>query len=226
MLFSKRFAHLASAVSTLAAIGTIGALAMAGCGPSYPNCDEDGDCHEQEFCVDNQCQQCRNDADCSQGQQCNAGRCDAIPGYCQSTSDCPSGQECQNNRCSRVTTTQSETPAPTPTAPQSCQLSAVYFDYESSDLSSSTRDQLQAVANCIRERGIARVTVVGQTDPRGTEEYNLALGDRRARSVRDYLVSLGVARGSLNVTSQGEEMASGNDESGWARDRKTEFVER
>ena len=211
------------------AFGTMSLLAITGCGPKYPKCATDTDCHEHEYCVDNMCQMCRNDSDCTDGQQCNGGRCDAIPGYCRDNTSCPSGQECRANRCSRVVTSQQEVPQeehPTPPpAPTGCRIEAVYFDFESSDLSGGTRDQLQSIANCVRERHVAHLQIVGNTDPRGTEEYNLALGDRRARSVRDYLVSLGVNRAALGVTSQGEEMAHGTEESSWARDRRTDFLE-
>lgn len=223
MLSSKQL------ISFIRSAVVLASLVLTACGPKYPNCGEDSDCHEHEFCVDQQCQQCRSESDCGQGQQCNAGRCDAIPGYCADNSTCPSGQECQNNRCTRVTQSTTDTTDPTTTTtptPQACQISPIYFDFESADLSGSARDQIQAVVNCMRERNVARLTVVGHCDPRGTEEYNLALGDRRARAVRDFMVSLGVARNALNSTSQGEEMAQGSEETTWARDRKVEFVQR
>ncbi len=95
------------------------ALASAGCGPEYPACDTDNDCHEAEYCVNGQCQQCRTSADCATGQQCNAGRCDAIPGYCDANTPCPDGQECQNNRCVAVSTPQCDANTPCPTG-QEC----------------------------------------------------------------------------------------------------------
>jgi peptidoglycan-associated lipoprotein len=74
----------------------------------------------------------------------------------------------------------------------------------------------------MRERGIRSAQLTGMTDPRGTEEYNLALGERRAQSAQQYLKSLGTD-GSLSVSSMGEEMASGSDEAGWARDRRVDI---
>ncbi len=203
-------------------------LAATGCGPSYPNCDTDENCHEGEFCVNGQCQMCRSDEDCQAGQSCVDGRCDAIPGYCASSADCPSGQECQGNRCvgtQSVATTPTAPTAETPPAPTACTISAVSFEFESAELSSGVRDQLQAIAACMRERNVSHLQIVGHCDERGTEEYNLALGDRRARAVRDFLVSLGVARSALGTSSQGEEMASGHDESGWSRDRRADMLE-
>jgi peptidoglycan-associated lipoprotein len=113
-------------------------------------------------------------------------------------------------------------PPPAAPPPAACELTSVYFDYDSSTLSDSARDQLSRNASCIRERGTRGVQLTGMTDPRGTEEYNLALGERRAQSAQQYLKSLGTDS-SMSVSSMGEEMASGSDEAGWARDRRVEF---
>ncbi|HJL05095.1 MAG TPA: OmpA family protein [Polyangiaceae bacterium LLY-WYZ-15_(1-7)] len=206
----------------LFAVSLSGALA---CGPEYPNCDDDEDCREGEFCVNGQCQMCRDDRDCPAGQSCNGGRCEDIPGYCESDADCPSGQECQENRCvaQAVQDIPEETPDP---GPQACTIDTVYFDFDSDDLDSQSRDLISGNVRCMRERGVERMHLTGYTDPRGTEEYNLALGDRRARSVLQYMTSLGVERGQLSASSVGEEMASGTDEAGWRRDRKVTFTER
>ncbi len=103
-----------------------------------------------------------------------------------------------------------------------CNVSAVYFAFDSSDLDSRARSTLEQNARCINERD-ARARVVGMTDPRGTEEYNLALGDRRARSVTSYMSNLGVDQGRVNVRSVGEEQARGNDERTWAEDRRADI---
>ena len=205
----------------LTAMMTLGLV--AGCGPNYPLCGEDSDCHSGEYCVNGRCQICRSDADCGAGESCASGRCEATPGYCASSDQCASGEECRANRCVRAASNQSELPTPPgnePTPPAlSCDVPAVYFEFESNELSSSTRDQLQTVARCARERNYGRLHLTGGCDPRGTEEYNLALGDRRARAVREFLRSLGIEANKLSVSSNGEEYARGEDESGWARDR-------
>jgi len=200
------------------------AFAALGCGPSYPKCDDDEDCKEGEFCVNNLCQQCRRDSDCPTGQQCAEGRCEAIEDYCNDTGDCGVDEECRANRCvpkpddsAGISDMEAQ-----PFAPGPCNIEPVYFAFDSSDLDPSAREKLAANANCIRERGIKGVHLTGFTDPRGTEEYNLALGDRRAISAKKYLKSLGV-QGDIAHSSVGEEMARGNDESGWARDRRVEF---
>src|SRR3954452_21155256 len=107
------------------AIALTATLWGIGCGPTYPKCDQDDDCHQSEFCVNGTCQQCRGDQDCAAGQRCASGACQPIPGYCTSSSDCGPGQECQNNVC--VAQTQSVMPpsAPAPVAGQ-CTLDSVY----------------------------------------------------------------------------------------------------
>ncbi|MSP63208.1 MAG: hypothetical protein EXR72_23285 [Myxococcales bacterium] len=77
--------------------------AAAGCGPKYPACNNDEDCNKEkprkEFCVNQQCQQCRTNDDCTAGKRCNKGRCDAIPGYCDVDSTCAGGTSCIDHRC-------------------------------------------------------------------------------------------------------------------------------
>lgn len=196
-------------------------LTLIACGPDYPKCDNDEDCHKGEFCINNLCQQCRNNADCAPGQRCTGGACEAIPGYCASSADCGPGKVCENNMCVQQRQSVAPPPAASPTAP-GCELSSAYFDYDSSTLSDSARDQLSRNAQCLRSRGARGVHLTGLTDPRGTEEYNLALGERRAQSAQQYLKSLGV-EGDVTFSSMGEELATGTDESGWARDRRVDF---
>lgn len=197
---------------------------LIGCGPQYPNCNDDSNCHQGEFCVNGTCQQCRPGGnDCPAGQQCVDGRCDPIEGYCSSSGECPDGQECRNNRC--VTSASSATDVEQP-APGACSLSPVYFAYDSSELDRQARATMESNAQCIQQRNIASVRLVGHCDPRGTEEYNLALGERRARQVKSYLQNLGVEPSRVTTASMGEEMASGEDEAGWSRDRRVDFQER
>lgn len=205
-----------------AAALVLGAVFGSACGPKYPNCEEDADCKAGEFCVNNLCQQCRSDADCGKGQTCNGGACETIAGYCDESTPCPGGQECVGNRCQ--TPVMSE--APPPAQPSACNLDTVYFGFDSSTLENSARDAIAKNAQCVRERGMSSVKITGFTDPRGTEEYNLALGDRRARAVEQYMQSLGVDKRGLSTASMGEEMSRGEDESGWAQDRRVEFTQK
>jgi peptidoglycan-associated lipoprotein len=108
----------------------------------------------------------------------------------------------------------------------------VFFDLDKSDLVSSEQEKLRRLAEWLtqeRNRPVA-FRVEGNCDPRGTSEYNLGLGDRRARAIRDFLVSLGVDPSRIETVSYGSEKAQGTDEGSpsappsWAYDRRGEFV--
>lgn len=201
-------------------------VSLTGCSPEYPTCDTDTDCKDGEFCVNNMCQQCRADDDCGAGQSCASGACEAVDGYCTTTGECGDGENCENNAC--VTAQTSNLPAAAPAVTQSsgpCELDAIYFGYDSSSVETSARDQLGAAAACIKEKQLQNVHLTGLTDARGTEEYNMALGDRRARSAQSYLQTLGV-EAELSYSSMGEEYASGTEEATWARDRRVDIKPR
>jgi len=91
-------------------------------------------------------------------------------------------------------------------APASGPLVEIYFDYDSYDLRADARKTLQAHAAWLKSNPAVRVEIEGHCDERGTTEYNLALGAKRARSARDYLVSLGIATARVSTTSYGEEL--------------------
>ncbi len=91
-------------------------------------------------------------------------------------------------------------------APASGPLVEIYFEFDSYDLHADARKTLQAHAAWLKTNAAARVEIEGHCDERGTTEYNLALGAKRARSARDYLVSLGIAAARISTTSFGEEL--------------------
>jgi outer membrane protein OmpA-like peptidoglycan-associated protein len=99
------------------------------------------------------------------------------------------------------------------------------FAYDESDLLPADRDVLQQVADCLVRGPLqgTRVQLVGRADPRGTEEYNLGLGTRRAETVRVYLERLGVPADRMAATTRGDLDASGVSESGWQRDRRVDL---
>ena len=139
---------------------------------------------------------------------------------------CAPDERCDlaTNRCvARPATTDTET-TPVPAGP--CQLQPVYFAFEENTLDAAATSAIEGNVRCMAERSIGTVSITGMCDPRGTEEYNMALGDRRARSVRDHMQRLGVERRSMTTRSVGEEMATGADEYGWSRDRRAETAAR
>jgi len=105
-------------------------------------------------------------------------------------------------------------------------LADIRFDLDSAALTDEARATLEKHALWLQSRRDLRVTVEGHCDERGTVEYNLALGEQRARAAREYLVSLGVAAERLRVVSFGKErpLDTGSNESAWARNRRARFA--
>jgi peptidoglycan-associated lipoprotein len=99
------------------------------------------------------------------------------------------------------------------------------FDFDRFELLPEDRDVLGQVANCLTSGPLRGRTVqlVGRADPRGTEEYNLGLGTRRAESVLEYLQHLGVSPGQLSQTTRGALDATGTNETGWHEDRRVDL---
>jgi peptidoglycan-associated lipoprotein len=105
-------------------------------------------------------------------------------------------------------------------------LDDVYFEYDQYELTDATRAVLGKHAEWLRALPVAKVMVEGHCDERGTVEYNLALGDKRARAVREHLVSLGIPEGRLSAISLGKERPKdpGHDEAAWAKNRRAHFA--
>jgi peptidoglycan-associated lipoprotein len=105
-------------------------------------------------------------------------------------------------------------------------LTDVFFDYDSVELSEPTRGALQKNAEFMKRRTTARIMVEGHADSRGTNEYNLALGERRADAVRDYIVSLGIPTERITIVSKGEEQPFCREEteSCWQQNRRGHFI--
>ena len=105
-------------------------------------------------------------------------------------------------------------------------LKDIHFAYDSYELDGSARDVLAANAEWLKENRRARTEIEGHCDERGTVEYNLALGAKRAKAVKDYLVPLGIASERLSTISYGEELPLCRDasEQCYARNRRVHFV--
>ena len=105
-------------------------------------------------------------------------------------------------------------------------LNTIHFDYDQSVLSSEARRLLGDNAEWIKSNTGVTVQIEGHCDNRGSVEYNLALGERRAKSVKNYLVSLGVDGKRLTVISYGEEkpLVQGDTEEAYAKNRRANFV--
>ena len=101
----------------------------------------------------------------------------------------------------------------------------IYFAFDQSSLSAEGAATAEAIAQLMQEAPEITVRIEGHADERGTNEYNLALGERRAQAVQQYLVTYGVDAGRVTVLSYGEEKpaSEGKDESAWAMNRRAEF---
>jgi peptidoglycan-associated lipoprotein len=101
----------------------------------------------------------------------------------------------------------------------------IYFAFDRYDLSAEARRTLTQTASVMKEVPQLRVTIEGHCDERGTEEYNLALGERRARAAYEFLVNLGVPPRQMEMVSFGKlrPAVMGNNEAAWAKNRRAEF---
>jgi peptidoglycan-associated lipoprotein len=238
----------------LLALSVSGALALAGCPkkPSQGECKTNQDCAAQEgygkICVEGRCQECGSDADCREGFVCRDNKCTPKP-QCGSDADCPSGQTCQGERCvARAAGTcgsdrdcpagqrcqdgtcaaaQAAAPAVSPECADAGAFT-IRFGFDEATLTSGSQDSLQRLADCLKQAPARRLVVAGHADDRGTAQYNVALGSRRAEAARKYLADLGVP-GRIETVSYGEEqpLCSDATEDCWSRNRRAEFqVER
>ena len=101
----------------------------------------------------------------------------------------------------------------------------IYFDYDKSDLKPEARATLDAKLPLLRANANVRIRIAGHTDERGSDEYNIALGQRRAAAAKAYLVANGVAAARIDVVSFGEDRpaAMGSNEGAWSQNRRDEF---
>jgi peptidoglycan-associated lipoprotein len=222
-------------------------FASTGCGVSYPNCNGDNDCRSHhEVCVNRHCQQCRTTADCPAEHTCLRNRCVEGTNACENDADCPADQHCDNRHCVPRTECDQNHACPggrpcesghcASAAPSSdeddtlrdnhgrlCEFEPIYFAFDTPQLDDRARHSLQAAADCLQREQTSRYVLIGRTDPRGTTEYNLALGERRARMAQNYLRSLGITAERIEVSSAGSEGATGTDEATWAHDRRMDF---
>lgn len=227
---------------------------LGGCpGPEWPKCENDEHCKADKednpsgkdlMCVFGQCQECGKDADCGSGQRCNKGRCEA---FCTSDSQCGEGQTCNEQgdcvkaapvakndcvedgdcktgfSCEAGKCVEATVVDPT----EGCEQAArVHFEFNVYDLTPEAREVLSQFAECMKKNDAWKLTIEGHADERGTTQYNLDLGDKRARAVQDYLGNLGVEKKRIKTISYGEErpLENGSDEDAWAKNRRGELI--
>lgn len=225
----------------LVALATIGVASLAGC-PSKPKngeCKTSADCADQQgygkVCVEGRCQECAADADCKDGFVCRTNRCVPKP-QCASNADCPQGQLCQNDKCvvdqaavdaeARRRAAEEAERAKGAVPPECADAGAfsVRFGFDKSNLVPESQATLQKLADCLKRAPAKKVTVEGNCDERGTTQYNIALGARRADAARKYLSDLGV-QSKLDTVSYGKEkpVCTESTEDCWAKNRRDDF---
>jgi peptidoglycan-associated lipoprotein len=131
------------------------------------------------------------------------------PGTCSSDAACAAGEVCTDGRC---------------VAAPACATTRVTFAFDSAQLEPTALEALRADAQCIQQRRSASVLVEGHCDERGTAAYNLALGARRAETVKGYLAGLGVTA-AIETVSFGKELPAvqGDGEAAWSQNRRAEL---
>lgn len=177
-------------------------------------CNASSDCAEGQVCRDAVCSPCLDNSECADGRVCSAGAC--IDPECRSDADCPADLSCIDYRCTSDESAAHETSA------GDCRIEPVYFAYDSSRITEAQRATIEKNRECLKSHS-APLVLEGHADPRGTTEYNMALGDRRARSVKRYITTLGLDNNRLRAVSKGEEEATGYNERTWAEDRRVDF---
>lgn len=172
-------------------------------------CEKDDQCPAGQVCQAGKCKACASDNECGPGGSCNAGACERAK-TCTKDEDCADDEDCVNGFCKRAGTASGD---------GACPLSTVYFGFDDSSIQPSERDRLDGNAACLEKAG-KNVGLIGHTDTSGTEEYNIALSERRAQSVADYLSRLGADPAKLVVVPKGETEPTGL---GDDKDRRVEF---
>ncbi len=105
-------------------------------------------------------------------------------------------------------------------------LLPIYFDFDKSNIRDDQKVRIEGNADFLKGNSAMKITIEGNCDERGTNEYNIALGERRAQSAKKYLINLGVDAANLHTVSYGEErpLLYGHDEYSWSQNRRDDFV--
>lgn len=181
-----------------------------------PECTTDADCTSPKICKELKCAyECEKDGDCKEGYTCKEYKCE-VKLECTQDMDCDAGLKCTDNKCIAPITKIA-------TVEEVCTLTKINFDFNEHLLTADAKATLDANVECITKKNAA-VTIEGHCDERGTEEYNLNLGQKRANAVRKYLKDGGVET-TLKTVSKGEEepVDSASNEDAWAKNRRSEI---
>jgi peptidoglycan-associated lipoprotein len=180
-------------------------------------CTQSIDCSGGLVCTAGKCSNCTDDIECAPGTcDLGTGLCSTggQGGQCTTDDECAMDEICDAGTCVFSGVTGGE---------KKCGLDAIYFDFDSPKIKAEAAEQLRGASECLKSDG-GLVYLEAHADPRGTEEYNIMLTDKRGQSVKKFLEDLGVGGDKMQVISKGDLESSGTDESGWAQDRRVEFI--
>jgi peptidoglycan-associated lipoprotein len=225
-------------------------LVGSGCGgPKFPNCENDQHCNtdgHKGVCLNGKCVDCRSDEACGDGRECHGGTCVATEGYCDDKKPCGEGKLCGKDHRCKAELQASNAPvecddehpckgpgercqngrcyAP-PKAPGCEEFPAPRFSYESAEVTDEVRVTLDRLSKCLTTGPLKgrRVLFTGHCDARGEYEFNMGLGAHRAEAVKAMLANAGVAADRMTTSSRGKLDAVGQDEAGWANDRRVDI---
>jgi len=181
------------------------------CGAA-PECDADKPCPAGKVCQAGTCRACAIDNECGPGGTCEAGACKP-PRSCSKDNQCADDEDCVNGACRKAA-------GGAPATGASCTMTTVYFAFDDSAVQANERDRLAANVACLEQTKGKNLYLIGHTDSSGTEEYNIALSERRAQTVADYMARLGADPARMQVVPKGETEPTGQGED---KDRRVEF---
>ncbi len=194
--------------------------AVGGPGSEGSPCTSTMECSGGLVCLGGACSKCTDDSMCVDGTcDLGTGLC-VLPGagngQCTTDDECAMDEICDGGMCvfSGDYGGNGEV---------LCDLQAIYFGFDSPKIQPDVQKQLKAAASCMAEQN-RMVYLEAHADPRGTEEYNILLTDKRGQSVKAFLINLGVGADKMQVISKGSLEARGTEEATFAQDRRVEFI--
>jgi len=197
-----------------------------------PECRADADCAavgEGLVCKGEKCVvECTANEDCAAGRKCEGQKCVA---ECQNDIECGPGRVCVDGACQDQAGTGLKVSAQCKpmnvAAGDVVNLETVNFDFDQYDLTVTARKALDQNAECLRQAPDLKIVAEGHADDRGTQEYNLALGEKRAATVRSYLKNLGIDTKRMDTRSKGENepVCREATEDCWSQNRRVQFIQ-